>query len=57
MKNQRRVKQLICDNLNGIRITQRILVTAVHTPDGDTSPLEITAAAILSIGTGEQSQS
>ena len=30
-----RVKQLICDSPNGMRITQTILVTAIGTPDRD----------------------
>ena len=28
-----RVKQLICDSLNGIRIAQTILAAAIHIPD------------------------
>ena len=51
-----RVKQLICDSLNGMRITQTILVTAIRTPDRDTGPLEGTVAGNWSIGIVEQSQ-
>ena len=51
-----RVKQLICDCLNGMRITQTILVTAIRTPDRDMGPLEGTVAGKWSIGIVEQSQ-
>ena len=37
------MKQLICDSLNGMRITQTILVAAIFTSDRDASPLESTA--------------
>ena len=35
---------LICDNLNGMRITETILASALSTPDRDTNPLESAAA-------------
>ena len=39
-----RVKQLICDSLNGMRISPSILTAAIRTPDRDASPLESTRA-------------
>ena len=44
---------MICDSLNGMKITQTILVTAMCTPDRDKSPLESAAAADLSNEIGE----
>ena len=49
-----KVKQIICDSLNWMRITQTILSTAIQTPDRD--PLEGIAAGTWSIGIVEQSQ-
>ena len=51
-----RVKQLLCDSLNGIRITQTILATAICTSDRDVGPLEGTVTGSLSVGIVEQSQ-
>ena len=51
-----RVKQLICDSLNGIIITQKILATAIHTPVRDVGPLEGTAAGGWSAGIVEESR-
>ena len=51
-----RVKQLIYESLNGMRITQTILATAIHTPDRDSSPLESAVAWSWNIETGKQSQ-
>ena len=48
------MKQLICDNLNGI--THLILATAIHTLDRDTTPLENSVAGSWSIEIREQSQ-
>ena len=48
--------QQIHDSLNGVRTTQTILGTAIHTPDRDASPLESTVAGSWSTGTGEKSQ-
>ena len=50
------MKQLICDNLNKIRITQTIPASALHTLDKEASLLESEAAGSWSIGTGKQSQ-
>ena len=47
------LRQLICDNLNGMRITQTILAAAIHTPDRDASPLEDTEARNWSAGIKE----
>ena len=52
----KRVKQLLCDSLNGIRITQTILATAICTSDRDVGPLEGTVTGSLSVGIVEQSQ-
>ena len=38
------MKQLICDSLNGMRITQTILAPTLHISDRDASPLESTVA-------------
>ena len=51
-----RVKQLLCDSLNGIRITQTILATAICTSDRDVGPLEGRVTGSLSVGIVEQSQ-
>ena len=51
-----RVKQLICGSLNGIRITQRVLATAICTPDKDAGPLKSIVAGSWHVGIGEQSQ-
>ena len=51
-----RVKQLMCDNLNGMKITQIILTGAICTLDRDTDPLEGTVAGSWSIGIVELSQ-
>ena len=51
-----RVKQLLCDSLNGIRITQTILATAICTSDRDVGSLEGTVTGSLSVGIVEQSQ-
>ena len=48
-----RVKQLICGNLNGMRIRQS---TAVHTQDKDTRRMKGAVAASCSLGTVEQSK-
>ena len=50
------VRQLIYDNLNGMRITQTILAAAIHTPDRDASPLEGAVTGSWSLGIVEQSQ-
>ena len=50
------MKQQIHDSLNGVRITQTVLATAIHTPHRDASPLESAAAGSWSIGIGEQYQ-
>ena len=39
------MKQLICDSLNGMRLTQAILVVIIHAQDRDASPLESTVGA------------
>ena len=51
-----RVKPLICDSINGMRIIQTVLAIAIQTPDRDTGPLEGAAAGSWSIGIVEQSQ-
>ena len=51
-----KVKELICDSLNGVRITQKILAAAIHTPDRDVGPLEGTEAGSCSVGIVEQFQ-
>ena len=51
-----RVKQLMCDNLNGMKITQIILAAAICTLDRDMGPLEGTAVGSWSIGMVEQFQ-
>ena len=38
--SHRRVQQLICGSLNGVRTTQTNLAIALYTPERDTSPLE-----------------
>ena len=51
-----RVKQLICESLNGMRITETILAADLLTLDRDESPMERVAAGSWSIGIREQSQ-
>ena len=51
-----KVKQLSCDSVNGMRITQTILAAALYTLDRDASPLESTGAGSWNVGIGEQSQ-
>ena len=51
-----RVKQVSCNNPNGMRITQTILATTRHTMDRDTGPLEGTVAGSWSVGIVEESQ-
>ena len=50
------MKQLVCDSLNGMRVTQTILATAIHTPVRDVGPLEGTAAGSWSVGIVEGSR-
>ena len=50
------MKQLICDSLNGMLITQTILATALHTLDRDASPLKSAVPGTWSVGIEEQSQ-
>ena len=50
------MKQLVCDSLNGMRVTQIILATAIHTPVRDMGPLEGTAAGSWSVGIVEGSR-
>ena len=50
------MKLLICDSLNGMRITQTILATTRHIMDRDMGPLEGTVAGSWSVGIVEQSQ-
>ena len=50
------MKRLFCDSLNGMRITQTILVAAVLSSDRDASPLEGTTVGSWSVQMGEQSQ-
>ena len=50
------LRQLICDNLNGMRITQTILAAAIHTSDRDGGPQEGTATGSRSVVIMEQSQ-
>ena len=58
------MKQLICERLNGMTITQTILFEfdpwvgkiPIRTPERDASPLESAAAGSWSIEIGEQSQ-
>ena len=50
-----RVKRLICDSLNGMRITQTILATATHTLGRAIDTLEGTVAGSWSIRIVEQS--
>ena len=45
-----RVKQLICGNLNGVRITQTILAATLCTSYSDTGPLEAAVAESWSVG-------
>ena len=45
-----RVKQLICDSLKGMRITETILAAAKCIPDRDMGPLEGTEAGSWSVG-------
>ena len=51
-----RVKQVSCNNPNGMRITQTILATTRHIMDRDMGPLEGTVAGSWSVGIVEQSQ-
>ena len=50
------VKQLICDSLNGMRVTQTVLAAAIHILERGASPLESTATWNWSIEVGEQFQ-
>ena len=58
------MKQLICEHLNGMTITQKILFESdpwvgkipIRTPERDANPLESAAAGSWSIEIGEQSQ-
>ena len=50
------MKQLICDSLNGVRITQTILATAIYTPVEDVGPLEGIASGRWSAGIVEESR-
>ena len=50
------MKQLICDNLNGVRNTQTIHATALYSPDRNASPPECMVARSWSIVIREQSQ-
>ena len=51
-----RVKPLICDSLNGVRIMRAIHAMDLHTPEKDSSPWEWIAARSWSIGIRGQSQ-
>ena len=51
-----RVKQLIGNSLNGMRITQTVLGATIHTPDRDAGHLEGTVAGSWRVGIVEQSQ-
>ena len=51
-----RVKQLICDSLNGMKITQTIFAAAIHIPYKNTGPLDGTVAGSWSIGIVGESQ-
>ena len=51
-----KVKQMIRDGLNWMRITQTILSTAIHTPDRARGPLEGPAAGSWSAAVVEQTQ-
>ena len=51
-----KVKQLICDSLNGMRLTQTTFAATIHTPDRDVGPLDGTAAGSWKAGVVEQSQ-
>ena len=51
-----RVKQLICDSLNGMKITQTIFAAAIHIQYRNTSPLDGTVAGSWSIGIVGESQ-
>ena len=44
------MKQLTCDTLNGMRITQTIIAIAICTTDRDISPLESTVAGSWNLG-------
>ena len=44
------MKQLTCDTLNGMRITQRIIAIAICTTDRGISPLESTVAGGWNLG-------
>ena len=46
------MKQLTSDSINGMRITQAILATVIHTPDRDTSSLSLTLPLQFSLGFG-----
>ena len=50
------MKWLISDSLNGMKIIQTILATAIHTPDRDTGTLETSMNGNWSIDIGEQPQ-
>ena len=51
-----KVKQLACDSLNGVRITQIILATAICTLGRNAGPLEGTLTGSFSRGILEQSE-
>ena len=51
-----KMKQLICGNLNGMRMTQTILATVIHALDRDTGPIQGTSIGSWSIGTVEKSK-
>lgn len=51
-----RVKQLICDSLNGLRIIETIHAVVLRTLNRETSPLKCTVAGSRSMGIGERSQ-
>ena len=48
--------KVICNSLNGVRMTQTIRAMALHTPDGDASPPECMVTGRWRIETGEQFQ-
>ena len=50
-----KVKQLICGNLNGMRIRQSLPQPYICIPVRDTGPLEGAVAGSWSLGTVEQS--
>ena len=50
------MEQLICDSLNGLRITETIHAVVLCTLNREASPLKCTVAESRSMGIGEQSQ-